>query len=78
MIIELINPVTGAESIRNVSGVTQAQVAAWTYIMDHDSIAQTNEKLGRYQLADVTPAQWIYTWAHLVGPVRAGCIILGS
>lgn len=69
--IEIINPFSGAHVERDITNLTQSDLDAYVQLIDASEL---------YELEGVgdTPAAWLAAWVSLVGPEKAGVVIIGS
>jgi hypothetical protein len=71
--ITITNPCTNALVEQDISGITQAELDAYSGLMD----AELREQL-HAALAPCTPAEYLAAWVAAVGADEAGRVILGS
>ena len=71
MNVTLTNPFSGATIVRDISGLTQAQLDAYAMLID-------DETLYALEGAGETPAEWLAAYVEHVGADQAGIVILGS
>lgn len=67
----ITNPLSKAQREYDVALVTQAQIDAWTNVMDDDELREC-------EIDAACPAEWAAHMIIKLGPDRAGQIILGS
>lgn len=72
--VDLINPWSGACVTRDISGLSQSELDAYTNIMAEDEVEEINYAME----FNCRPAEWLKAWVEKVGSERAGTIILGS
>lgn len=69
VIVEAVNPYSGARVELDVADWTQGKLDGFAAVMSDES----------WEAADGdSPAEWLKSWAEIVGPEEAGRVLLGS
>jgi hypothetical protein len=71
IVIELVNPWTGALVEMDITEITQVQLDA--YPLDEDICNELANKM-----APCSPAEFLQAYVDRVGPEEAGIVIIGS
>lgn len=70
--LDLIQPVTGGWVTRDISELTDRELAAYALLME------TELREALHSEGYATPPEFLAAWAQRVGPEAAGMVILGS
>lgn len=73
----IVNPWTGAEVEFDCSEVTKDQVTHYANLMSEEEIERVNDRLEEIDEWD-SASEALAAWIDIVGPDRAGHVILGS